>query len=103
MQGFHLPVSPLPMISPKVKPSQRDKKQSKKQFTLLTISSLPRGAVEDVCALEGERNQPSPRVPCSGAGSKGHDAPAQGSGGCNIHRFVVKWGLDTLEGAAHEM
>lgn len=71
MWGFHLIMSPLPMIAPKVKLSQWDKKQSKKQFARLTISSLPRGVVEDICALEGARSQPFPNVYCSGARIKG--------------------------------
>lgn len=36
---------------------QWDKKQSEKQFTLPTISPLPRGAVEDICAFEGEKKK----------------------------------------------
>lgn len=90
MQGFHLTMSPLLMIAPKVKISQWDKEQSKKQFTLLTISSLPRGAVEDICALEGERSQPSPSISCSGAGIKGLRCPSPGSGDCNVHRSMVQ-------------
>lgn len=106
MWGFHLIMSPLPMIAPKVKLSQGDKKQSKKQFAWLTISSLPRGVVVDICALEGARSQPLPKVCCSGAGIQGlwcfssglwwqlkiHGAASQG-----------KQDLHTLEGAAHHL
>lgn len=71
MWGFHLITSPLPMIAPKVKLSQGDKKQSKKQFAWLTISSVLRGVVEDICALEGVRSQPLPNVYCSRARIQG--------------------------------
>jgi len=71
MQRFHLTMSPLPMIAPKVKLSQWDKKQSKEQFTLLTICSLPRGAVEGICALEGTRISPPPVFHAAEQGSKG--------------------------------
>lgn len=88
MWAFHLTKSPLPMIGPKVKLSQWDKKQSKKQFTWLTISSLPRGAVEDMHWKE--RGVSPPRAfPAVEPGPKGCDAPAQASGDCNVHRFVV--------------
>lgn len=52
MRGFHLTVSPLPIVAPEVKLSQWDTKQSKKQFTLLAISFLPRGAIGEISALE---------------------------------------------------
>lgn len=108
MWGFHLIMSPLPMIAPKVKLSQGDTKQSKKQFACLTISSLLRGVVEDIYALEGVRSQPLPNVYCSEARIqrlwcfssglwwqlhlKVHGTAPQG-----------KQDLDTLEGVAHDL
>lgn len=108
MWGFRLTVPSLPTIAPKVKLSQWDKKQSKKQFTLLTVWFLPRDAAEGIYVLEGARSQPSTGVFCSGAGLKGLWCLSLGLLWLQHPQVCVtasrgKRDLDTLSRVGHEM
>lgn len=106
MWGFHLTVPSLPTIAPKVKLSQWDKKQSKKQFTLLMVWFLPRDAAEGIYVLEGVRSQPSTGVFCSGAGLKGLWCLSLGLWWLQQVCATASQGktnLDTLSRVDHEM
>lgn len=105
---FHLTVPSFPTTAPKVKLSHWDKKQSKKQFTLLMVWFLPRGVAEGIYALEGARSQPSTGVFCSGAGLRGLWCLSLGLWWLQHPQVCAtasqgKRDLDTLDKVDHEM